>query len=268
MKEDEQNRLYSEKEIAALFRRASELQNAETAGTAPGLSFSEVERIARDLGIDPRYVEAAAMDLRAGGSPAEKRSLIGAPVLIEGGRLASKDVSDEQWESMVQECRRAFGQTGRTEQRGRTMEWMTSGPDLVENRMTVTPKGDATSIQLSQDYSGVAGLAYITGTLATVVSAAALVAAIDLPLAAEVAAGGGTVGGALLLLRTWFRHFMGGQRRKQTELLGRLQSIAGIAQPQQHAVTAADQGMELSDGSEYGVMEETQRQRQREYDAE
>lgn len=138
MKEDQQNRLYSEKEIAALFRRASELQNAETAGTAPGLSFSEVERIARDLGIDPRYVEAAAMDLRAGGSPAEKRSLIGAPVLIEGGRLASKDV----------------------------------------------------------------------------------------------------------------------------------QSIAGIAQPQQHAMTAADQGMELSDGSEYGVIEETQRQRQREYDAE
>lgn len=60
-------RLYGEQEIGRILKRATELQHQEpTAPTAAGVSLAELEEIASEAGIDPRYLRRAALELDSG----------------------------------------------------------------------------------------------------------------------------------------------------------------------------------------------------------
>ena len=60
-------RIYTDKEISAVLKRATELQGAQgPAGGTSGLSLDELEQIAAEVGIDPNYVKAAALELEEG----------------------------------------------------------------------------------------------------------------------------------------------------------------------------------------------------------
>lgn len=58
-------RLYDEKEMRRLLERATELQKEEGSTPVPGggLSLAELEEIAGEAGIDPRYLRRAAAEL-------------------------------------------------------------------------------------------------------------------------------------------------------------------------------------------------------------
>ncbi|MFU8860804.1 MAG: hypothetical protein ACNA8K_10290 [Cyclonatronaceae bacterium] len=64
-------RVYSEEEVARLFRRAVELEAdrsvARDDGAGAGLTISEIEQIAAEAGIDPELIQKAATELETGG---------------------------------------------------------------------------------------------------------------------------------------------------------------------------------------------------------
>ncbi|HYE58452.1 MAG TPA: hypothetical protein VD948_08085, partial [Rhodothermales bacterium] len=116
-------RLYDDKDVSALLRRAAELQARAEGGTTSGLTLEELQNIAREVGIDPRYVEQAA---RTAGQTQVKDGTTyfwGAPSRATAERLLPGPVSDDLWETVVMEARRTFGQTGKTDQVGRNREW-------------------------------------------------------------------------------------------------------------------------------------------------
>jgi hypothetical protein len=58
-----EKRLYTEKEVSKLLRRAAELQDAATdAIPRPGLTRAQVEQIAAEVGIDARFVREAVAE--------------------------------------------------------------------------------------------------------------------------------------------------------------------------------------------------------------
>jgi hypothetical protein len=61
------NRRYTEQEIQAIFRRATERQEATgSADPHRGLTLDELKAIGAESGIDPAHVEAAAVDIEHG----------------------------------------------------------------------------------------------------------------------------------------------------------------------------------------------------------
>ena len=61
-------RLYDEKEVGRLIKRATELQREEPmrAAVSGGLSLDELADIAAEAGIDPRYLRRAALEMDSG----------------------------------------------------------------------------------------------------------------------------------------------------------------------------------------------------------
>ena len=71
------NRRYSEKEIQAIFRRATERQEAMgTADPHRGLTLDELKAIGAESGIDPAHVEAAVADIERGDMEPASLSLL------------------------------------------------------------------------------------------------------------------------------------------------------------------------------------------------
>ncbi len=56
-------KLYSEKEIGAILKRAAELSMSEVGSNAGGLSLEELQLIGREAGLDPDLILKAASEL-------------------------------------------------------------------------------------------------------------------------------------------------------------------------------------------------------------
>jgi hypothetical protein len=96
---------FTEREVGTILRRAAELQ--ERAGDWPhppqGSSTEEVERIADEVGIDRRYVQAAISELHSATVDADQKGQIrwlGAPEEYTIERTVSGSLTDEVWASL------------------------------------------------------------------------------------------------------------------------------------------------------------------------
>lgn len=144
---------YSEQEIHAIFERAAKRQEqarrAEAASEA-GLTLEELQRIGRAAGIEPEHVASAAANLSVSEPPRAVDSVFGVPSEVRRERVLQRPATDEAWERMVTELRRAFGQSGVAGEVGRVREWSTTSDDKAPVRVTVTPEGEASRVVIEQ----------------------------------------------------------------------------------------------------------------------
>jgi hypothetical protein len=141
-------RVYTDKEISAVLKRAAELQRTQgPAPTASGLSLAELEQVAADVGIDPDYVKAAAFELEEG-RPDKKYHLWGSPTSIDMERLVDGAMTDEKWEEAVAEIRRVFNAMGEMGQTGRTRDWVLRDQTGERIHVMMAPVGEQTRIRL------------------------------------------------------------------------------------------------------------------------
>lgn len=72
----DRKKVFSEAEVGEIIRRAVELQEKSSAQTyTPGVTQEELERIGREMGVDPEYVRRALESVR-GGSPDNLKKLV------------------------------------------------------------------------------------------------------------------------------------------------------------------------------------------------
>jgi hypothetical protein len=187
---------------------------------------------------------------------------------LESGRIVEGSVSDEQFEEIVREVRRAFGQTGRTENRGATREWMSSGTQLEEVRLTITPRGESTSIQLTQQYDALFLLYYLVGAGISLISITTMLSALDFSQVAELLMAAGGAGGAFAGLRFLITQFLRRQRRKLAKLMSTLESTASsesvLSQRDNRAAITSEAGrpplIEIPDAAAYAADAEVVRE--------
>jgi hypothetical protein len=85
------SRRFSEKEVAHIIKRASELQQEEApAESSSGMSLAELEQVAREAGLDPALVRRAATDLDTRVSDRPASRFIGAPTTLQMGIIRSR----------------------------------------------------------------------------------------------------------------------------------------------------------------------------------
>ncbi|NNF58600.1 MAG: hypothetical protein HKN04_10190 [Rhodothermaceae bacterium] len=127
-------RTYTEREIKALLERAAHLQASSDEDGGHGLTLAELEQIAAESGIDPKFLRVAAREAETGLSPHDVAGQTSTHVFVE--RTVPGTLSDTEWESVVLRLRKqfssdlsgSFGQgpqfgPGVTEELGTMREW-------------------------------------------------------------------------------------------------------------------------------------------------
>ncbi len=150
---------FSEREIAQIIERAVERQAEAVRDVKEvGLTMEELERLGRDVGIDPRHLRAAAAEVAAGGAGGGGTSQTNTHVVVE--RWLEGRLSVTAWEETVNLLQDRFGLDagfmsglsagGRVSQVGNTYEWTHTNSLGVQTRVSVSARGDRTRLRLSQ----------------------------------------------------------------------------------------------------------------------
>lgn len=117
-------RRYSDAEIAAIFRAATEgpPQLPREVPREEGLSLAELQAIGREVGIGPEAVAQAAqaLDVRRG---AQSRTFLGLPVGVARTVNLNRRLSDDEWEQLVVRLREVFQARGVTRTDGSLRQW-------------------------------------------------------------------------------------------------------------------------------------------------
>jgi len=150
---------YSEREVAAIIERAVERQEeARRSRPETGLSMDELERLGREVGIDPAYLRAAAAEVESGGRMSGRvAEQTHTHVVVE--RWLPGPLVVEAWEDAALELERRFGADatsawghsgGGLRQAGNTYEWSHTSGLGVETKIVARARGDRTQLRLTQ----------------------------------------------------------------------------------------------------------------------
>jgi hypothetical protein len=209
----DENRKYSDEQLALILRRASDLQAQRDQGRH---SLADIQEIARQVGVDPALVAhvAAGLPARERGQPVRGSSLVHTVETVLPQR-----VSPEQMGRLVDAVRRASGAQGTSRQVFDSVEWRWgSENELVDLRVTITPTAERTNVRVQHDASGAGVLSGIVATAPLLIGAA--IAFSVLPVAAAAAVSAGIAGTAAAGVIAFRRHL----HRRGTGMVERIAS--------------------------------------------
>jgi len=158
-------RKFSEEEVALIIKRATELQQTEQVEQEPStaLSLSQVEQIAKEAGIDPLLVRRAAQGIDRPSTANRPSPLVGAPTRLVFERVVDGEISVQDFESLVNELRRTFGENGVPSVLGRTLAWTSTGTGARRRStgrqidVSVISRGGLTTIRVEEELRNIAG---------------------------------------------------------------------------------------------------------------
>lgn len=154
------DRVYSEREVAAIIERAVERQEEAQRQTGPeaGLTLAELEKLGTEVGIAPLHLRAAAAELAAGGAGSRQSGRSATHVYVE--RWLPGRLNLDAWEDAVAEFQNRFGTSmgawygqpsgGLHQQIGHTHEWSHTNALGIETRVAVSARGDRVRLRLAQ----------------------------------------------------------------------------------------------------------------------
>jgi hypothetical protein len=245
-------RRFSDEEVALLIKRAAELQQTEQVAqeSSTALTLSEVEQIAREAGIDPLLIRRAAHGLDRPPETSRKGSWAGAPTRIVFERVVDGEMSIDEFEPLVNEIRRTFGDNGLPSIIGRTLAWSStplggrrrSGGRRID--VSVTTRAGVTSIRVEEEMSSLAGALFgglvaggAFGTTGMTVGIGMQVLH-SAPLTALIWVA--VAGGFLTLARTIFGHISSKREKELSALANRLEEqVKAVAVQPAAQVTAS-----------------------------
>ncbi|MBS1714673.1 MAG: hypothetical protein JST30_10100 [Armatimonadetes bacterium] len=113
---------FSEKDVGKIVRRAAELQEKSTGPStySPGVSREELERVAKEMGIDLPYLDQAVQE-RLQEASGEGLTVLGVPLSREYERVIPGELPPEDFDVVIEET--AFNRKSQfTNQIGRSLQ--------------------------------------------------------------------------------------------------------------------------------------------------
>jgi hypothetical protein len=158
-------RQFNDEEVALIIKRAAELQQTEQTEQQPGhtLSLPEIEQIATEAGIDPRLIRRAAQGIDHHTESNRPNPWLGAPTRIVFERVVDGEIGPNDYEALVNEMRRTFGDNGVPSVLGRTLAWTATpaggGPNSRRRSVdiSIVSRAGVTTIRVEEELRNVAG---------------------------------------------------------------------------------------------------------------
>ena len=119
-------RRYNDKEIAAIFRAATEAPQLSAPDREvpadEGLTLTDLQAIGREVGIPAHAVAQAAQALDVRIAPAS-RTIFGLPLGVSRTVNLNRRLTDDEWERLVVQLREVFNARGRIRSEGSLRQW-------------------------------------------------------------------------------------------------------------------------------------------------
>jgi hypothetical protein len=224
---DDSGRRYSDKEVARLLKKATELQEESGSDSDGGLSMPVLSEIAREIGVDQVFLEraAATLDEREVASP----TLWGGPSHYSASLTSTRQLSREELLEVVDVVRRTTQHQGSVQEVLGSLEWKTSG-EVSEIVVTATATKEGAQVRVIADRSAASALTWgftVAGGLVAGGITGAILEPSSVLAGIGIMAAGGTAGLALgrALCARSTRSFRRRFSRLRNELSGHLLEV-------------------------------------------
>lgn len=223
-------RRYGDREIARLLKKAAELQEEEARHELDGrgMTLTELQEVAAEAGIHPRYLQQAAARIDQPEKPGLGAALAGTPLTVTVERTVPGELADEGFEQAVIEIRTAFRGSGNASMVGRTLMWTSDVMDHeISLQVTVSSRGGETRILAEERLHNLAAVIHFgvvvgAGTGVGVgVGMSVGLAVLASPLFAALFPAG-LIGGLYAGSRHWLKKTGIKRRRKLEQLVDRI----------------------------------------------
>jgi hypothetical protein len=146
-------RLFNEKEVREILKRASSVQPGEDLADSGGISLQELQQIGSELGLSPDHIEFAARQL--GTAAPQRAGFLGGRIVLD--RTVEGEVSAEDWLGMVAVMQRHHKNSGASTQRGSNYDWVGSSAESGGSlALTVNVRDGRSRIRLeSNEWLGI-----------------------------------------------------------------------------------------------------------------
>lgn len=222
-------RVYGEKEIGLILKRATEIQQAEpSAATPPGITLAELEEIAAEAGIDPTYLRRAALEIESG---VHKHSfwtkLVGEELMLVREVTLSGELPDSGFEQIVGVIQSLSREHGQPSLLGRSLTWRAESASKGRTiQIVVTSRDGHTLVRLEENLTQLASGLFAGTTIGFGVGTGV---GIGLPIGLNVlgsmlfafAAPVGMIGISYVASRAIYRAIVRHRRRAIDELFSR-----------------------------------------------
>jgi hypothetical protein len=135
-------RRFNEEEVAAIFERAIQAQQAQSAApnqltSGEGMTLGQLQEIGREIGLAPEQIAGAARSVARTGRTSARKFL---GLTIGVGRTVELDrkLSEDEWERLVVDLRETFDAKGKLSAEGNLRQW-TNGN--LQALLEPTPSG-------------------------------------------------------------------------------------------------------------------------------
>jgi len=166
-------RRYTEDEVAAIFERAAEAQQAVRRQLPPGegMTIADLRAIGKEVGIPAELVDQAARSMDQHGKPAT-RTFLGLPIGVGRTVELGRKLTDEEWDRLVVDLRETFDARGTVRSDGSLRQWTNGNlqallePSATGHRLRLrTVMGSARDMMT-------AGMGLVTASAIVVISSA------------------------------------------------------------------------------------------------
>ncbi len=153
-------RVYGDKEIGQILKRATEFQNKEpNAPSSQGLTLQELEEVAIEAGIDPRFLQRAALEL--GSSPTDSvfwARVAGDEFMLIRDTTVPGELNEDGFERVVSAIQMGTRDHGQPTLLGRSLTWRAETVNKTRTvQVTVTSRDGHTHVRLEENLAPLAG---------------------------------------------------------------------------------------------------------------
>ncbi len=161
-------KLYNEKQIGAILKRAAEMSLDESGPNAAGLSIEELQQVGAEAGLDPDLILKAAAELQQSG-PERTKNFWGGPISYANDFVLDGEIDSATWEEMIGAIRSTFKDPGVVSTRENVFEW-TSQSETEKSQVTAHVANGKTKVTLFWAEPVVAVPMYIPTIIGTIIS--------------------------------------------------------------------------------------------------
>lgn len=182
-------RRYNEDEVATIFERAVEAQQAvrrQLPSSGDGMSLADLRAIGNEVGIPPELVDQAALSVDQQGRDAT-RTFLGLPLGVGRTVELGRKLTDDEWDRLVVDLRETFEARGTVRADGSLKQW-TNGN--LQALLEPTPTGHRLRLRT------------LMGSARGLMSGGLVLVGVSAVLGVVAAVGGGTVAEALATMGT------------------------------------------------------------------
>ncbi|MDZ4698313.1 MAG: hypothetical protein SH809_01295 [Rhodothermales bacterium] len=162
-------RLYSDREVSSILKRASELQDHENAEARRGICYEQIESFALEMGIEAEVLRAAAVELEQYDLEHGARTFWGGPFELSTGRIAPGALTPETAARLIEAV--ALLRPGAFHRSEDQLRWHKRSHLTGSLYIDVSSRETYTAIRLDRTFTHAAGFAYTIAPFLSLVGA-------------------------------------------------------------------------------------------------